>query len=60
MRVGGRRTIVVPRNLTYDERKTYHHLPPDTMLIYDVQLLDLPTKWDADMERRLADGLESA
>lgn len=59
MRIGGRRTIVVPANLTYDERKTYQELPADTMLIYELQLVDLPSKWDADMERRLADGRES-
>jgi FKBP-type peptidyl-prolyl cis-trans isomerase len=59
MRVGGRRTITVPPNLTYYERKTYPALPEDAMLIYDLQLIDLPSKWDADMERRLADGQES-
>jgi peptidylprolyl isomerase len=55
MRIGGRRTVVVPPNLTYHERKIYRDLPVDTMLKYELQLIDLPDKWNADMERRLAD-----
>lgn len=56
MRIGGRRTIIVPPNLTYDERKTYADLPANAMLVYELELIDLPEKWDPDMESRLADG----
>jgi len=55
MRVGGRRTVAVPPNLTYNERKTYRDLPADAMLVYDLHLIDLTEKWDADMDRRLSD-----
>ncbi len=54
MRIGGRRTVIVPPNLTYDERKTYLDLPADALLVYDLRLIDLPEKWDAEMEQRLA------
>lgn len=55
MRIGGRRTVVVPPNLTYDERKTYSDLPANALLVYELELIDLPEKWDPEMERRLAD-----
>jgi FKBP-type peptidyl-prolyl cis-trans isomerase len=54
MRVGGRRSVLVPPNLTYHERKTYRDIPQDAMLIYDLRLIDLPEKWDPEMEARLA------
>ncbi|MFT7643835.1 MAG: FKBP-type peptidyl-prolyl cis-trans isomerase [Pirellulaceae bacterium] len=54
MRVGGRRTVAVPPNLTDNERKTFRDLPVDAMLVYDIHLIDLTEKWDADMERRLS------
>ena len=55
MRIGGQRTVVVPPNLTYDERKTYSDLPENGMLVYELKLVDLPEKWDPEMERRLAE-----
>ena len=54
MQVGGRRTVVVPPNLTYDERKTYSELPTDAILVYELELIDLPGKWDPEIEHRLA------
>ncbi|TWT85349.1 FK506-binding protein [Posidoniimonas polymericola] len=54
MRVGGRRTIVVPPNLTYVEQKIYPELPANGLLIYQLELIDLPKKWDPDMEQRLS------
>ena len=54
MRVGGRRTVTVPPNLTYHERKTYTQLPENALLVYELRLIDLPDKWDPEMERRLA------
>jgi len=54
MQLGGRRIVQVPPNLTYVERKIYRDLPEDAMLIYELELLDLPAKWDAEMEHRLA------
>lgn len=54
MQIGGERTIVVPPNLTYNERKTYKDIPEDAMLVYDLTLVDLPEKWDSEMEARLS------
>lgn len=54
MRVGGRRTVIAPPNLIYDERKTYGDLPANALLVYELQLIDLPEKWDPELERRLA------
>ena len=59
MQIGGRRTVVVPPNLTYDERKTYTDLPEGSMLIYELELIDLPEKWDPEMESRLANRVSS-
>lgn len=53
MQVGGRRTIKVPPNLTYHERKTYKDLPDDAMLTYELSLVELREKWDPEMEARL-------
>lgn len=55
MRVGGIRTVDVPPNLTYVERQTFADLPENAMLIYRIELIDIPRKWDDDMEQRLAD-----
>lgn len=54
MQVGGRRTIKVPPNLTYVERKSYADIPEDAVLMYELELVALPAKWDADLEHRLA------
>ncbi len=53
MKIGRQRTVVVPPNLTYHERKTYRDLPENSMLIYNLSLLSLGEKWDSEMERRL-------
>jgi len=58
MRVGGRRSILVPPNLTYHERKTYRDIPEDAMLIYELRLIDLPEKWDPEMESRVANQVD--
>lgn len=58
MRVGGQRTVVVPPNLTYHERKTYAELPENALLVYDLKLIALPEKWDPEMESRLAERAE--
>jgi peptidylprolyl isomerase len=59
MRVGGKRSILVPPNLTYHERKTYREIPQDAMLIYELRLVDLPEKWDAEMDSRLANQVDN-
>lgn len=54
MRIGGRRTVVAPPKIIYDERKTCPDLPVNALLVYLLQLIALPEKWDPEMERRLA------
>lgn len=58
MQAGGQRMVVVPPNLTYHERKTFTELPENALLIYELKLIALPEKWDAEMERRLAEGAD--
>ena len=54
MQIGGERTIVVPPNRIYHERKTYEDIPKDAMLVYDISLVDFLMKWDPEMESRLS------
>lgn len=59
MRVGGRRTVIAPPNLTYNERKSYPDLPTTALLVYELELIGLPEKWDPEMERRLESHADS-
>ncbi len=53
MQLGGERTIIVPPNLTYIERKINRDIPENAILVYELTLVDIPDKWDPEMETRL-------
>ena len=41
MKVGGRRTLVIPSDLAYGRRGAGSKIPPDSSLIFDIELLEV-------------------
>lgn len=44
MRVGGRRTLVIPPDMAYGSRGAGGVIPPDAILVFDIELLDVRDK----------------
>jgi FKBP-type peptidyl-prolyl cis-trans isomerase FkpA len=41
MKVGGQRTLIIPADMAYGSRGAGGVIPPDAMLIFDVELLEI-------------------
>ncbi|MGE8499501.1 MAG: FKBP-type peptidyl-prolyl cis-trans isomerase [Pseudomonas sp.] len=46
MKVGGKRKLFVPAHLAYGDRKMGDHIPPNSNLVFEIELLEVLTRDD--------------
>lgn len=45
MKVGGVRRIIIPSALGYGSARAASNIPPNSDLVFDIELIDMPKKW---------------
>ena len=45
MKVGGVRRLVIPSALGYGSARAASNIPPNSDLLFDIELVDIPKKW---------------
>lgn len=45
MKVGGVRRLIIPSALGYGSARAASNIPPNSDLVFDIELIDIPKKW---------------
>lgn len=45
MKVGGTRRLIIPSTLGYGSARAASNIPPNSDLVFDIELIDMPKKW---------------
>ena len=45
MKVGGVRRLIIPSALAYGSARAASNIPPNSDLVFDIELIDIPKKW---------------
>lgn len=45
MKVGGIRRLIIPSALGYGSARAASNIPPNSDLVFDIELIDIPKKW---------------
>lgn len=45
MKVGGVRRLIIPSALAYGSKRAASKIPPNSDLVFDIELIDIPKKW---------------
>lgn len=45
MKVGGVRRLIIPSELGYGSARAASNIPPNSDLVFDIELIDIPKKW---------------